>query len=75
MTELHTMDIRQLQLECARVLCCISGTNANLSKYNKLANHDSQQWYRVVIQSYVDQHGGLPSVTGPGKDIKLVYDV
>ncbi len=72
---LQDMDLRQLQLECARALDPRITTNANLVKFNKLAHHDSQQWYRVVIESYINEHGGLPSKVGPGKDVKLVLDV
>ena len=50
-------------------------TNDNIYQFNKLAHHNSQNWYRAVIEWYVDRYGGLPSTTGPGKDIKLVLDV
>ncbi len=75
MTSLDDLSTRQLQLECTRALQTFKATNANLAKYNKLANHDSQQWYRVIIAEYITTHGGLPSKVGPGTEVQLVYNV
>ena len=75
MNELEPMSLRQLQLECARVLASISSTNENISQFNKKACHDSQLWYKTVILWYVSKYGDLPSKVGPGKDIKLIYHV
>jgi hypothetical protein len=50
----------------------MQATNNNIYKFNKLAHHDSQKWYRAVIKWYVDEYGGLPSKYGPGKDVRLV---
>lgn len=44
----------------------------NIHQFNKRAHHDSQQWYRAVLEWYFDEFGGLPSEIGPGKDINLV---
>ena len=60
--------------ECAKAIKCFSATNNNLSKYNKLAHHDSQQWYKAIIKDYVNKYGDLPSKKGPGKDIKLIIE-
>ena len=67
--------MRQLQTESAIALSTMQATNNNIYKFNKLAHHDSQKWYRAVIEWYVDEYGDLPSRYGPGKDVKLVLDV
>ena len=69
------LTLRQLQTESARALSTMSATNNNIYKFNKLAHHDSQKWYRAVIEWYVQEYGDLPSKYGPGKDVKLIYDV
>ena len=53
----------------------IAATNNNLSRFNKEAHHDSQRWYKSVISWYITEHGDLPSKIGPGKDVKLLYDI
>ncbi len=71
--DLTSLTTRQLQEESARVLASGNGFGNNeLVKFNKVANHNSHDWYRAVISWYIDQHGGLPSETGPGKDVKLL---
>lgn len=72
--DLETLSLRELQKESARALSVMEATSNNLSQFNKQAHHDSQQWYKVVIEWYIYQYGGLPSAVGPGKDIKLIYD-
>ncbi len=72
---LDDLTLRQLQTESARALSTMSATNNNIYKFNKLAHHDSQKWYRAVIEWYVQEYGDLPSKYGPGKDVKLIYDV
>lgn len=73
--DLDNLTLRELQTESARALSTMQATNNNISQFNKLAHHDSQKWYRAVIAWYVEQYGDLPSKTGPGKDVKLLYDV
>ena len=68
------LTLRELQTESARALSTMSATNNNIYKFNKLAHHDSQKWYRAVIQWYVDEYGDLPSRTGPGVQIRLVSE-
>ena len=75
MINLDTLTLRELQKESARALSTMHATNNNIWQFNKLAHHNSQNWYRAVIEWYVEQYGDLPSKVGPGKDIKLVYDV
>ena len=72
--DLETLTVRQLQTESARALATISATNNNIYQFNKQAHHNSHNWYKAVITWYVEQYGGLPSKTGPGLEIKLVYD-
>lgn len=74
MTDLNKLSLRHLQTESARALATMSATNNNIYKFNKLAHHDSQKWYRAVIEWYVDEYGDLPSKTGPGQNVKLVID-
>lgn len=71
---LDTLDLRTLQREAARALSVMEATNNNIYKYNQLAHHNSQNWYRAVIQDYIDQHGDLPSCAGPGQDVKLISE-
>jgi len=73
--DINDLTLRQLQTESARALSTMQATNNNIYKFNKLAHHDSQKWYRAVIEWYIDEYGDLPSKTGPGKDVKLIYDV
>jgi hypothetical protein len=72
MTDLDSLDLRQLQLESARAVSTMQATNNNLARFNKSANHDSQIWYKEIIKWYIDTHGGLPSEVGPGSTIKLL---
>jgi len=69
---LDDMPLRQLQQESARALSTMQATNNNIWQFNKKAHHDSQNWYRAVIEWYVEQYGGLPSEVGPGKEVKLL---
>lgn len=71
---LEDLDLRTLQKESARALASFEATNNNIHKFNKEAHHNSQNWYKAVIGWYVEQHGDLPSKTGPAKDIKLLMD-
>ena len=64
-----------MQTESARALSTIQATNNNIHQFNKQAHHNSENWYKAVIDWYVEQYGDLPSRTGPGKEIKLVLDV
>ena len=72
--ELNNLTLRQLQTESARALSTMEATNNNIWQFNKQAHHNSQNWYRAVIEWYVHEYGDLPSRAGPGKLVKLVYD-
>lgn len=72
--QLDDMPLRQLQQESARAISTMQATNNNIWQFNQKAHHNSQNWYRAVIEWYIEQYGGLPSEVGPGKDIKMVYD-
>lgn len=73
--DLSNMTTRQLQKEAARVLAADGGFgNHELVRFNKLAHHDSQAWYKAVIQWYIDRHGDLPSKVGPATEVKLLLD-
>lgn len=73
--DISKLTLRELQMESARALSTMQATNNNIYKFNKLAHHDSQKWYRAVIEWYIDEYGDLPSKYGPGKDVKLILDV
>ena len=75
MTDLDKLSLRQLQTESARALSTMSATNNNIYQFNKRAHHDSQNWYRAVIEWYVQEYNGLPSETGQGRDVKLIHNV
>ena len=68
------LPLRTLQKEAARALCTMEATSNNISKFNKQAHHNSQNWYKAVITWYVTEYGGLPSEVGPGVDVKLLID-
>ena len=72
---LEDLSLRELQKESARALSTMQATNNNIFQFNKKAHHNSHNWYKAVIQWYIEQYGDLPSKAGPGKDIKLVMDV
>lgn len=74
MTDLNSLSTRQLQLESARALVVMEAKNSTLSKFNKKVDHDSIQWYKHVISWYIDTYGDLPSLVGPGRDVKLLYE-
>lgn len=70
--ELDNLTLRELQQESARALATFDATSNNLSKFNKMAHHDSQNWYKAILDDYISKHGDLPSKTGPGKTVKLI---
>lgn len=74
MLDINELSVRELQRESARALSTMQATNNNIYRFNKLAHHNSHNWYRAVIEWYMEEYGGLPSETGPGKDVKLVLD-
>ena len=71
---LDNLDLRTLQKESARALSTMQATNNNIWQFNKRAHHNSQNWYKAVIEWYIEKYKGLPSETGPGKDVKLVME-
>ena len=74
MTDLDKLSLRELQKESARALSTMQATNNNIWQFNKQAHHNSQNWYKAVINWYIDQHGDLPSQVGPGKDVKIIVE-
>ena len=72
--DISNLSLREMQKESARALATMKATNNNISQFNKQAHHDSQNWYRSVIEWYIEKYGDLPSKTGPGKEIQLVMD-
>jgi hypothetical protein len=72
--DIDNLSLRELQKESARALSTMEATNNNIWQFNKEAHHDSQKWYRAVIQWYIQEYGGLPSQVGPGKEVKLILE-
>lgn len=68
------LDLREMQIEAAKALSYYLMDNNTMSKYNKKVNHDSHNFYKAVINEYIKEFGGLPSQTGPAKEVKLVLD-
>ena len=52
----------------------MQATNNNIHQFNKKAHHNSQDWYKAVVEWYINSYGGLPSKVGPGTKIKLIMD-
>lgn len=73
--DISNLSIRELQKESARALSTMQATNNNIWQFNKKAHHNSHNWYVAVIEWYIDQYGDMPSKAGPGKEVKLIYDV
>ena len=72
---IEDLSLRELQKESARALSAMQATNNNIHQFNKKAHHNSQLWYKAVIEWYVNEYGDLPSKVGPGKTIELIHDV
>ena len=72
--DLSNLTVRELQKESAKALATMQATNNNIHQFNKQAHHNSHNWYRAVLEWYVDQYGDLPSPAGPGQNITLIYD-
>jgi len=68
---LETLDVRTLQKESARALLTMYGTSHGISRFNKLAHHNSRNWYKAVLREYIETHGGLPKDVGPAKNLVL----
>ena len=75
MRDINKMKTRELQILAARALSAMEATNNNIHRFNAKAHHDSQNWYRTVIEWYVDEYGGWPDEVGPGTEVKLIHDV
>lgn len=74
MIDLDKLELRDLQKEAARALSIMEATNNNIYKYNVKAYHNSQNWYKAVIEDYIDQYGDLPSKIGPAKSVKIILE-
>lgn len=74
MIDIKDLPLRKLQLEAARVISTMPATNDNIHKFNKASRHNSQGWYVAAVEWYIEQYGGLPSETGPGREVKFVYE-
>ena len=65
---------RQLQKEAARAICTMPADNDSIHKFNAVARHNSNLWYKAVVKYYINEHGDFPSEIGPGMDVKLIVD-
>ncbi len=68
------MSLRELQIESAKALSTMQATNNNIHQFNKQAHHNSHNWYKAVINWYIQEYGDLPSKQGPGTSVKLVIE-
>lgn len=68
---LKTYEIRELQLEAARVVASHPATNKWIRNFK--ANHNSTEFYEKVIIWYINEYGGMPSEVGPGMKVKLLW--
>lgn len=75
MIYIDTLDLRTLQTESAKAVMIFGGDNDTLSKYNKVAYHNSHNWYKAILEDYIKLYGDLPSNAGPGSEIKLLKDI
>jgi hypothetical protein len=75
MRDLQKLPVRDLQKLSARALGAMVADNNSIWKFNAVAHHNSQNWYRAVIEWYIREYGGWPDEVGPGLEVKLVYDV
>lgn len=71
---LDELSIRELQKESARALSSMQATNNNIYQFNKLAHHNSHNWYKAVIEWYIEKWGGMPSEVGPASHVELILD-
>jgi len=39
-----------------------------------VSHHNSQLWYKAVLEDYIEKYGGLPKDVGPAKDIVLLSE-
>ena len=74
MINLDNFDTRTLQREAARVIATMDATSDNIYKFNKQGYNNSLSWYKAAINWYIEQHGDLPSKTGPGKNITFIIE-
>jgi hypothetical protein len=70
--DISKLTLRELQTESARALQTMQATNKNIQQFNKQAHHNSQKWYKAVIEWYVSEYGDLPSQIGPGTEVKII---
>jgi hypothetical protein len=71
---LDEFDLRTLQKEAARAISTMEATNDNIYQFNIAARHNSQNWYKKVIEFYIEKYGDLPSRVGPGKNINIITE-
>lgn len=74
MIDIDSLDLRTLQKEAARAISTMEATNDNIYQFNMAARHNSQNWYKKVIEFYIETYGDLPSKAGPGKDVKILLE-
>lgn len=68
------MDLRTLQKEVSLALAYYKFNSNEMAQFNKAMDHDSSKFYKSVLDYYMKEFNGLPSETGPAKDIILKYD-
>ena len=71
---LDQLTVRDLQHEAARAISTMPADNNSIHKFNAKAYHNSHLWYKAVVKYYIEEHGDMPSLKGPGVDITFVID-
>jgi len=71
---LDQLTVRDLQREAARAISTMPADNNSIHKFNAKAYHNSHLWYKAVVKYYIEEHGDMTSLTGPGVDITFVID-
>lgn len=75
MVDLQSLDLRTLQKESGLALTFfLNERKTTLPQLNKAYHHDSQQYYRLVIEEFVKAFGGLPSTILHNRYAKNVSD-
>lgn len=74
MRTIEKLTTRELQVLAARALSAMEATSSNIYKFNKQAHHNSQNWYKAVINWYIEEYDGWPDETGPGTEVQLIAD-
>ena len=66
------LSLRELQKECARASAVLP--YKEIAYLSSKTNYSSVDYYKLVINKYIEKYGDLPSKIGPGQKINLLYE-